>query len=92
MASAPVIFSTTVMFAHQHIWPLHAWGVLTGDAAPRRFSELLQTLGGGGGAEEVVRLVEERQYALNSTAAAEYIRALLETKQLDKLAEGGAVQ
>ena len=74
-------------------WALHAWSVLTGSAAPRRFSELLQTLGGGGGgSEEVVRLVEERQYALNSAAAAEYIRALLETKQLDKLAEGGAVQ
>lgn len=66
--------------------------MLTGSAAPRRFSELLQTLGGGGGSEEVVRLVEEKQYALNSAAAAEYIRALLETKQLDKLAEGGAVQ
>ena len=70
----------------------HAWSVLTGSGAPRRFSELLQTLGGGGGSEEVVRLVEQRQYALNSAAAAEYIRALLETKQLDKLAEGGAVQ
>ena len=57
-----------------------------------RFSELLQTLGGGGSSEEVVRLVEQRQYALNSAAAAEYLRALLETKRLDKLVEGGAIK
>ena len=73
-------------------WILHAYCVLTGTDGSCRFSELLQTLSGGGASEEVVRLVEEKQYALNSTAAAEYIRALLETKQLDKLAEGGAVQ
>ncbi len=57
-----------------------------------RFAELLQVLGGRGSSEEVVQLVERREFALNSTSAAEYLRALLETKRLDKLAEGGAIQ
>jgi hypothetical protein len=39
-----------------------------------------------------VKLVEQQQFALNSAAAAEYLRALLETKRLDKLAQGGAIQ
>ncbi len=57
-----------------------------------RFAELLQVLGTAGSSEEVVQLVEERQFALNSTSAAEYLRALLETKRLDRLARGGAIQ
>ena len=57
-----------------------------------RFAELLQVLSGRGASEEVVQLVEQKKFALNSTSAAEYLRALLETKRLDRLAEGGAIQ
>ena len=49
-------------------------------------------LGGRGASEEVVQLVERKEFALNSASASEYLRALLETKRLDRLAEGGAIQ
>ena len=57
-----------------------------------RFAELLQVLGGGGQSKEVVQLVEQRAFAVNSASAAEYLRALLETKRLDRLAVGGAIE
>ena len=57
-----------------------------------RFAELLQALGGRGASEEVMQLVERKEFSLNSISAAEYLRALLETKRLDRLAEGGAIQ
>lgn len=41
---------------------------------------------------EVVQLVDEKRFSLNSAAAAEYLHALVETKRLSKLAEGGAVE
>lgn len=49
-------------------------------------------LGGGGQSKEVVQLVEQRAFAVNSASAAEYLRALLETKRLDRLAVGGAIE
>lgn len=40
----------------------------------------------------MVQLVDEKRFALNSAAAAEYLRALVETKRLSKLVEGGAIE
>ncbi len=58
----------------------------------RRFNELVTGLNRAGHAEEVVQLVDEKRFALNSAATAEYLRALVETKRLSKLAEGGAIE
>ena len=57
-----------------------------------RFSSLVTALNRAGFHGEVVQLVDEKRFSLNSTAAAEYLRALVETKRLSKLAEGGAVE
>lgn len=57
-----------------------------------RFSELITGLNRAGHVEEVVQLVDEKRFALNSAAAAEYLRALVETKRLSKLAKGGAIE
>lgn len=54
-----------------------------------RFHDLVAALNKRGDAEEVVQLVEGKKFALNSAAAAEYLRALVETKRLSRLAEGG---
>lgn len=58
----------------------------------RRFAELAAALNAAGCGEEVVELVDARRFAVNSAAAAEYLRALSSTGRLSKLAEGGAVQ
>ncbi|KAK9917669.1 hypothetical protein WJX75_007015 [Coccomyxa subellipsoidea] len=57
-----------------------------------KFSALVSALNRAGHHAEVVQLVDEKRFSLNSAAAAEYLRALVETKRLSKLAEGGAVE
>lgn len=57
-----------------------------------RFSALVSALNRAGHHAEVVQLVDEKRFSLNSAAAAEYLRALVETKRISKLAEGGAVE
>ncbi len=58
----------------------------------RRFTGLVTALNRAGMHGEVVQLVDEKRFSLNSAAAAEYLRALVETKRLSKLAEGGAIE
>jgi hypothetical protein len=62
---------------------------LTAALLLRRFLDLVMALNRAGYAEEVVQLVDSKKFALNSAAAAEYLRALVETKRLSRLTDGG---